>query len=314
MWKLSCLALVVACSVPSVEASWDRADGTPYRCDGVVAALQPVTADPSIVAPWRVVAASPLTDASWLHDTARRARAALRHPVDMTVEERVRLQHQLIAVARRTDAARREAPSARAARDAHAAVMALIGRTAPTAEELATLGEPTAPRVEAILGPADEITQRATRTCGRGSLLHVAYARGQLAYRPLRAGTTRALVSQLIAYDTAGAPHVTPLLDGMELRLGNAVDSPACVIEATDDGRLEVAGLDTFHAHKPFVERRGDGVGCRSCHYSANAMEARDLTPAETLEIDEARTGQVERLAAATWKSLSEPLPRSQPR
>jgi hypothetical protein len=119
----------------------------------------------------------------------------------------------------------------------------------------------------------------------------------------------RALVAQLVAFDPAGAPHVTPLVDGIELRLGDAVSSPACVIHAGDDGTLWTATHASLEEHPPFVTRRGNGVGCVRCHQDGNAMNARDLTAAETTKIDVLRDHQVDELARAMWAQLSERLP-----
>ena len=55
--------------------------------------------------------------------------------------------------------------------------------------------------------------------------------------------------------------------------------------------------------------KTGDNqVGCNGCHYSPDAMGARDLTFAQTIEIDELRDGQVQRLAKRMWSTLTTPV------
>src|SRR5439155_9557253 len=137
----------------------------------------------------------------------------------------VRIQYELLRVAERLDDTRwaGDAPDARV-EQAQRSVMSRVRAVAPTPEQLDALGTSSHPDVEAILG--SDITERATKTCTTGNLKHVTEYKGLLAFRPLRAGTTRALVAQLVAYDTNGAPHITPVVDGMELRLGNETSSP----------------------------------------------------------------------------------------
>jgi hypothetical protein len=297
MSKLLVLALA-ACS--SAQAESDRPNFTPYSCDGIAAGPQYATVDPTVVAPWRALLEDHRTDDLWVRRV--HVLALTRLPTTLGIDERVRLQHVLLGIARRTDVARRQ-PDAAAAKAAHGAVMSLIRATAPTAGELATLGEGVHPEVEPILGLS--ITERATKTCAGGNSIHVRKSDGLLAFRPLRSGTTRALVAQIVAFDTDGHPHVTPLVEGMELRLGNELSSPACVIQSRPDGTLYPAAHAEIEEHAPFVHRQGEGVSCVNCHYQPNAMNARDLTADEARTIDIARTDQVERLADDVWKSIS---------
>jgi len=207
-------------------------------------------------------------------------------------------------LARRLEAASGDAaPIARVAR---LAIIALVRATAPTADELAALGDGAQPRVMPILGPAGGITQRATQSCGSGNSIHVFYNDGLLAFRPLRAGTTRALVAQLVAFDRDGHAHVTPLVESIELRLGDSETAPACVVEAGDDGALRPAQLGALHARPPFVVRADDGVACSNCHTGANTMQARDIAGDELARIDAARTQQVDRLAVGLWRRLEQ--------
>lgn len=302
------------CSISPAQADWESPPPgvTPYRCDAIVPSHQAPTSDPAVVAPWRALAREDdLADAIWI---GRVKQTANKHELlVLTVEERVRLQHQLVRVAERLDRLRRFGDNRPAADDVHHAILTLIRSTAPTTEQLATLGASDHPAVNAILGPASGIVERATKTCAGGNSIHVVYNRGTLAFRPLRSGAKRALVAQLVAFDPEGHPHVTPLVDGIELRLGDEVSSPACVVQAGDDGVLRSAPHAAIEEHKPFVIKNGDGVACVRCHRDSNTMRARDLAADEVPEIDAARDGQVERLAAELWKGLSEELPAVSP-
>jgi hypothetical protein len=290
--------LFAACS----SATAATPGATTYSCDGITIAAQSGHADPAI-ATWRALAEAHDADVAWI----ARVQAEAGQPLPkLALEARVRLQHHMVAVARRLDDLRREFPQWSAWSRAHADVLAQIHAIAPTAAELATLGDGAHPRVAAVLG--SQITERATKTCGSGNSIHASVAGGTLAYRPLRAGQTRALVSQLVAYDRDGNPHITPLVDTMELRVGEDPTAVACVVQAADDGTLHAAAHADIHEHGPFVQKRGDGVGCINCHSAPNAMRARDLTFDEVPAIDKARDGQVDRMATGLWKRLSERL------
>ena len=298
---LALLALLAGCSVPSAEAGSDSVKSTAYSCAGIASAHQVADVDPDVVGPWRAFARDPILDGTWVARV--RAQTNVRLPV-LGTEARVRLQHELLIVAERLDRRRRDHPEWKAWANAHAAVVDLIQRVAPRADELVALGDGAHPRVASILGPTAGITERATRTCAGGNSVHAAHAGGKLAYRPLRAGDTRALVAQIVAFDADGNPHITPLVDGIELRLGDSTSAPACVVEAGADGVLRPVALAELHAHPPFVVRTGDGVGCVGCHRNANAMGARDIAGAELVKVDSARDAQVQALATGLWSRL----------
>jgi hypothetical protein len=291
--------LAVAGCVPSAEAGGEAS--TPYSCEGLVAKRQIARVDGALITPWRELAEAPVIDTFWVARVQAQSSVAL--PAAITTEERVRLQYQMLRVAEHIDNYRHTYPWS-AWRTTHESVLAAIHKVAPTAFELDALGAGAHPQVSAILG--DNITERATKTCAEGNSIHARNFHGSLAFRPLRAGSTRALVSQIVAFDTEGKPHITPLVEGMELRLGEDTSSPACVIQAADNGVLELAEREDIHEHAPFVVRRGDdGVGCNQCHRGPNTMRARDLNAFETIEIDRARDAQVHELANARWLRLT---------
>jgi hypothetical protein len=302
--RCAALALILmGCS--SARADWGRSDETPYSCDAIAVGPQLATVDAGVIAPWRELASSAAADPAWRSRVQAEVRRKL--PAEMSTEARVRLQHQLLRVAEHIDGMRRERAQAAAWSKVHAEVMGLVRATAPTSAELSALGAGAKPQVSAILG--ERITERATQSCASGRSIHVITNHGLLAFRPLRAGATRALVAQIVAFDTEGAPHITPLVDGMELRLGDTAASPACVIHANDDGTLRAATHATIEEHRPFVVRSASGVRCAGCHRDGHAIKARDLTSAEAAEIDILRDGQVDQLASELWKRLSERAP-----
>ena len=289
---------LAGCTIADAHADWETtSDVTPYRCDGLVPAAQTASADPSIAAPWRALADDTVTDPTgWIATVAAMPAAA----PSGTTEERVRLQHQLLRVAARLERYASYVPATPHAAETRAAIMKLVTAVAPSARELDALGDAAHPQVAAVLG-ADPV-ERSTRNCGSGSLIHVSHFGGLLAFRPLRSGTTHALVAQIVAFDPAGAPHITPLVDDIELRRGDGTSAAACVVAAGDDGILRTVGQADLEDTQ-FVHRRGSGVTCVGCHHTDNAFAARDVTDAAELsEIDRARFGQVNRLAARTFE------------
>jgi hypothetical protein len=304
--RFAVLSLLAACSIPAADAETESSDsygGISYSCQGVTAGPQLPTADATLLAPWHQLNHSQ-PDASWSIRIRELALAKL--PV-MTTEERVRLQHEVLPIAHRLKSLRDEQPWNVNHQIAFTALIRMIRSNAPTAAELDRLGSSTKPRVTSILGTQNEIVERATRSCVAGSLIHVTAFRGLLAFRPLRTETARALVSQLVTFDRDGTPHITPLVEGIEMRLGNDVTSPACVVQAGLDGTLHPMAQTGFEEHAPFVQRHGNSVGCAGCHHSDNTFGARDLTPDTLGDVDAARTAQVERLANSYWKTLVEP-------
>ena len=98
-----------------------------------------------------------------------------------------------------------------------------------------------------------------------------------VAFLPVLAGPRRALIAQLVAIDRDGEPHLTPVVGGLELRAGPAVDAPACVAEldlaaAACGAPAGLAPVDL--AHHPvthfFTSPAPGRVGCPSCHQLAS--------------------------------------------
>jgi hypothetical protein len=292
--------VALAIAAPSTRAS---ADSTPYDCSALHVAAVPSGGGARAIAAWRELAEARELDAGW---AMRVFVDALATPPDLSVEARVRVQHQLVAIAKRLVG--RDEPTTAFALGV---VVGLVRASAPTAAELAALGDPASPRVAAVLGPRDAIAQRATNTCGEGNSIHAHRFQGEFAFRPLRVGTTHALVAQLVAFDRDGVPHATPLVEQIELRLGDDVDAPACVVAARDDGALRAMPFDELHEHRPFVVRAGDGserLTCGGCHTSPDAMGARDIAGDELARVDALRGRQLERLATQRWQTIAQVL------
>jgi hypothetical protein len=186
----------------------------------------------------------------------------------------------------------------------HQSLMHRILALAPPKEDFAQLGAASRPHLQAILGPESGIIERATRTCGSGNSVHASRFGGTLAFRPLRNETTRALVAQIVAFDNEGIPHITPLVEGIELRRGFTAEAPACVVQARPDGTLRVAAHREIEEHLPFVEKHGGGMTCNRCHRTAKDVGARDLSVQEVIAVDRLRDAQVDGLANQLWKRL----------
>ena len=301
-WAMDRLRLLVLALAGCSSANASELAGTRYSCDAIAIAPQPA-ADHGVVGPWRALAEAPDTDAPWIG----RVQALANRPLPaLGLAERVRLQHQLLRVAKMIALGREGNPAWPGWEPARAGVVAAIRAVAPTTAELATLGDGAHPAITAVLGT--NVTERATRGCVDGTLQHVSAFGGLLAFRPLRAGTTRALVAQLVAIDRDGAPHVTPLVDEIELRLGDdTAASPACVVAAGDDGVLRTVAHADLHEQR-FVSVRGEGVGCNDCH-AGTRTRGYDVPADSVPAYDRARAGQVERLAGRLWARVVAPEP-----
>lgn len=211
-----------------------------------------------------------------------RARAAIAGmpavaPDTLPISVRVAAQNAALRIAFDTD----DAALARSA-------LAEVERLAMPAEQLQQLGsEPQG--LEPWLGPPQQ-----WRTRERGELVSLHSAIGPHAHYRMIAGRHRAIVHQLVAIDSTGAPHITPVVGQLELRASDAVEAPACVAElavaALGCGHLDaLAAIDADHPSTHFFQRKPDGsVGCNDCHSSSTFpivadSRARDLETAERL-------------------------------
>lgn len=191
-------------------------------------------------------------------------------------------------------------PAPRAAR--------LVLKFAPDASVFDAIGTEPDPTVESWLGPREGWTERSTSFCSDGNLLlHDQILDGLVAFRPVRSGETRALLGQIIAFDSDGRAHVTPIVERVEMRRSLAVDAPACVAHldlASAGSPRIVADVEALHPDT-FVFRDGEGVGCAGCHSRNDVFRATDVpdvTAAQALL--DARRGRVEKLATDRLRSV----------
>lgn len=278
----------------------DPAAATPYSCAELAVTDQQPVVPSAILGPLRALAIQPTIDIPWV---ARVQAEASRKLPELTLEGRIRVQHQLVVIGDRLRAAHNINPAWPGWAITLGVVSARIQALAPSRQQLAALGDPTRPIVSGFLG--DQVIERATVTCGKGRSIHVAHFHGALAFRPLRTGDTRALVAQLVAFDDSGRPWTTPYVDHAEVRQWGLEGAPACVIEAGHDGALHPVEYRDLVEDR-FVRRTSDGVGCNNCHRDTNALGARDVTAEELVDIDRARAAQVDQLATDLWQRISQ--------
>jgi hypothetical protein len=149
----------------------------------------------------------------------------------------------------------------------HAAA-GVVNHLALSPAKLATLGAGLDPAVERFLGPREAWVERKGDSCGDGRLLfHDRVYGGTRSFRPVRVGEWRALLAQLVAIDTAGRPHVSPFVAGIEIRRGLSPRSPACVVELDPrTGALHAAPFADLH-QTVFVRATSPGrLACTNCH------------------------------------------------
>jgi hypothetical protein len=161
------------------------------------------------------------------------------------------------------------------------AALALARAVAPTAAELRALGDEPAPDVARWIAPRSRWQLRDLRGPLAAQELparfHEDVNQDLVAFLPILAGPRRALIAQLVAIDRDGEPHLTPVVGGLELRAGPAVDAAACVAEldlaaAACGAPAGLAAIDPArHPVTHFFTSPAHGrVGCPSCHQLAS--------------------------------------------
>lgn len=204
----------------------------------------------------------PTSYCEWAEDAVK---TALAHPVEaLTDDERIVTQHAALRLAMGKGCDnRRDAPRAAAAR--------LAARVALDAKTLQARATP--PVLEGWLpAPAGWVDLK-----GNVPLNHDMVARFLLAFRPIRAGGTRAIFGRIIAFDRAWRPHITALVARVELRGGTTPTAPACVVKL-DPKRLrcDTGRMRPLHVVELPSHRFGSGflrssavpgrAGCDGCH------------------------------------------------
>jgi len=190
--------------------------------------------------------------------------------------------------------------------------VALVAQNAALRLRVACEGEARAlaqRAVEHFARSPDELRSRGARPAGLGPLLrgpfeerapldwplmHERDEGSTRLFRMGRRGARHVLVSQLVAVDTAGGLHVSPVVAGVEMRDGDGPDAPACVARLDIDTAACAAGprLRPLRLSElPSVEthaygRVGDGVSCRDCHPVGRAGNLDDKPPDARHEAD----------------------------
>jgi hypothetical protein len=280
---LALCVIVAACGKEAPPADRDRArpgpppraaadpSRVPFDCTGFVPASGSSCATRPVIAPGALALVGgashlleweadsrPSEDRWSVLQAAVDAAAALRSDT-LSIEQRVVVQNAALRIAIYATQDHRPA-LVRAA-------LAVVDRLAVPARALAGLGE--TPQLEAWLGPGPKwrLRDRTNRFTLHGTLnQQVKY------FRPVLAGTRRAVFSQLVAIDTDGLPHLTPIVGELEMRAGDDPGSAACVAEvelaelACHPPGLVVPDLMTHPQTHFFRRGAGTDVACNGCH------------------------------------------------
>lgn len=287
---------------PAAAAATGSSRGLVYDCGG----LRPARAPRSRPAPEAladlVAVAHPenpggIQPTPALADSLRRASAL--EPDALSTFERILLQNTAMGLLLR----------ARGDAELTAAASRAVARFALPGDVLASLGEAPDRAVTRWIGPEEGWTDRKGDQCGDGRLLfHDRHFQGTRAFRPMRVGDERVLVSQLVALDTAGNPHVTSVIGQVEILRSLTPNARACVVEieaealrAGAPGGLRAATFDGLVSTK-FIHKTDDHrVGCVACHSGGGPGDFADVPAAEAASLLQNRR-------AATLAQLSAQL------
>lgn len=179
----------------------------------------------------------------------------------------------------------------------------VVAHFADSPESLDALGEAPDSVVESFIGHPPEWTDR--KPAGDVPLHERGFGMTRSS-RPMRAGGMWANVGQLVAVDTAGHAHVTPVVGRLELRRGGA----------TCTATLDVAWLrcgvpGALHLRDESVAPQGDAntllfashperLQCRRCHAPNQAISGESpVTDADLSARRRALKDEVERRLAA---------------
>jgi hypothetical protein len=148
------------------------------------------------------------------------------------------------------------------------AALALADKLALPASTLVKLGrDPLG--VQHWLGPIATWRHRDRRNA---MMLHAGLNLEMMYFRPVLVGTKRAVFGQLLAFDTGGKPHLTPIVDDLEMRASVDPASVACVAELDLADLLcsrigLVAVEPASHPQTHFFRRTASGeIECNDCH------------------------------------------------
>lgn len=153
-----------------------------------------------------------------------------------------------------------------------------VSKFADPAHSFETIDLDVAEQLAPILGPSSNWWDMHIPRSRRGpTSFHERAAQHTRMFRPLRSGTTRAIVSQVVVLDDSWRPHVVPLVASIELRDGLKTSAPACAL-ALDPASLgclpQLSPVEDLQALVPnrflFATEPGH-VGCNQCHTPEDA-------------------------------------------
>ncbi|MCC6993161.1 MAG: hypothetical protein IT370_00900 [Deltaproteobacteria bacterium] len=302
------IVILLAVSVRLAGASTTPRPSTPYACDFLPAQTLPAERPRSRFSDVIDTLAGLAYHADSQALAAVVEQATALEAAGLGLRQRIILQNQLLQV---TWAAEQSSATLENARR-------LAGRLALPGLLLQALGSEPERGLDSFLGPRAGWIERRGETCGSSRLLHEFRYGGTLGFRPVRTATLRALVAQRVAVDVEGVPHLTPLVDHVEVRGRLDADVPACVLEFDARAQavgaaagLRAMGLDEVHGDA-FVFRRGDGVGCLACHAPDGSRDGfEDVAPEAVAPLLDARRVTLLGFATgrlASWLGINESI------
>jgi len=163
--------------------------------------------------------------------------------------------------------------------------LALVTRLALPRATLEKMGDEPTSGIEQWIGPAEEWRLKDRR---RAPHFHAEVHQHVKYFRPVQAGTLRAIFSQLIAVDEGGRVHLTGVVGELEIRRGREIGSAACVgeidvayLRCGAPAGLRMADLATHPTTHFFSPVGRDRVRCPMCHGPGSSMTLPEAPLAE---------------------------------
>jgi len=183
--------------------------------------------------------------------------------------------------------------------------LGVVKALALPAADLDRLGADPTPRLEAWLGPRASWCEE---WIGDASF-HRSLYRSTLVFRAVHAGDVRAVFGQLVAIDTSGKAHLTPIVAHVEMARGHGPEARACILEldaSTQEGesgaRLVAQGAAEL-LPSPLFMVDGDARVCGTCHTPGRTMSAYEPNP-PVMELEWPAEGEA--LAALRARALAD--------
>ena len=244
--------------------------GVPYDCAGLEQPDDHCAATPGWVVALHALGNSfqPPKGEGPSAEDCQRAHAAL--DAALTSQETLTLEERIVA---QNGALRLYGPQNC---DAHMPGLAdkarrVVRHLAPGAKALGTLGEAPFSDLEMWLGSPSTWIDRQTKHL---LLMHDQHEFFTRRFRPIETQDRRAIFGQLVAIDSSGDAHLTPIVSRVELRRSKAPDAPACVGKLVPErlrcakGRLLPRPLAQLTENQFITKVGDDRVECDRCHDS----------------------------------------------